>query len=144
MPTPAELLFRSFSIAGLLLVGWLLARFEAHPALLGVVLLISLYLLHAGTDALVLANLVVTVWFLIVVRVRPWPEDWVATAPAEHPQLWASLLFGMWFACMLCSIGLAQTSQRQRLAGITLPQRLLSTLSPAAAAALGGYWIGLQ
>lgn len=144
MPTPADTLIRFSSVAGLLLVGWLLARFNAHPALLGVVLLLGLYLVRAGTDALVLANVVVTVWFLLLVRVRHWPEGWTATAPAEHPQLWASVLFSMWFACVLSSIALAQAAQRQRLSGAPYPQRLLRTLAPASLGTLLGYGLGLH
>lgn len=126
-----------------MLVGWLLARFSAHPALLGGVLLLGLYLVRAGTDALVLANVVVTVWFFFLVRLRHWPENWAATAPAEHPQLWASVLFGMWFACVLSSIALAQAAQRQRLAGHPYRERLMRSLLPAGVGSLLGYGLGL-
>lgn len=142
MSAPVETLVRAASIAGLLLLGWLLARFNTHPALLGVVLLLGLYLARAGTDALVLANVVVTVWFLVLVRQRHWPEDWAATAPAQHPQLWASVLFLMWIACVMSSIALAHAAQGQRLAGIRYRQRLLRTLLPASLGMFMGYGLG--
>lgn len=131
------------SIFGMLVIGILLGQFAAGPVVLGICTLVLVYLIRGGTDALVLGNVVITVLFLLTVRGRQWPVDWVSSAPAEHPQLWASLLFGMWLACVLVSIALAQASQSLRVAGRSFGQRALLILTPTSAAAALGYWLGL-
>ena len=141
-PVPGHLAWLIAALPGLVLIGALLASFEAAPAVLALCALLLLYLTRSGTDALVLSNVLITVLFFIVVRARIWPEAWLTIGPEARPQFWASLLFGMWLACVLTSIALGQAAQSMRIADDRLALRLRFILVPAGLAAALGFWIG--
>ncbi len=104
-------------LAGFLLIGWLLAAFQAPGLVWLGTLAVTLHLVKAEADAIVLGNAWIVTIMLIAAVKKAWTPAWNANLPAQDASLWATGLLLIWFSVIAMVILLAFAKPQLRSLG---------------------------
>lgn len=109
-------------LTGFLFTGWLLAAFQAPWLVWLGTLGVTLHLIKAEADAIVLSNAWIVIIMLIAAVKKSWTPAWNVHIPSQNASLWAAGLLLIWLNLITLVILLAFVKPQLRSLGWSNPK----------------------